>query len=133
VRYLLDTNICIYLMQHSPPQLQARFKKLRVGDAVMSAITYAELRFGLPANPPTAAHNQAVLASLIEDLPVVPFAEAEAESHGNLATQFRQSRKNALDRLIAAHAVSLGVVLVTNNVADFRNYHGLKIENWVAA
>ena len=131
MRYLLDTNICIYLMQHSPPQLQARFKKLRVGDAVMSAITYAELRFGLQANPSTAAHNHAVLESLVDDLPVMPFAAAEAESYGNLATQSRQSRKNALDRLIAAHAVSLGAVLVTNNVADFRNYQGLNIENWV--
>ena len=132
MRYLLDTNICIYLMKHSPPQIAARFQALRVGDAAMSAITYAELRLGLRANPATAAHNQAVLESLTDDLPVVPFAEAAADSYGSLQTDTALKRKDALDRLIAAHAVSLNAVLVTNNIADFKAYKNLRVENWVA-
>lgn len=133
MRYLLDTNICIYLMKHSPPQIAARFRRLHVGDALMSAITYAELRYGLQSNPATAAHNRAVLDSLVEDLPVAPFADSEAESYGELRMTSPHRRKDALDRLIAAHAISLNATLVTNNVADFTGYSGLLIEDWIAA
>jgi tRNA(fMet)-specific endonuclease VapC len=133
MRYLLDTNMCIYLMKHSLPQIAARLQKLRVGDAGMSAITYAELCDGLQENPASAPRNRAVLESLIEDLPVVPFAAAEAESYGHMRLQSSSQRRQALDRLIAAHAMSLNVTLVTNNAAEFRNYSGLRVENWTVA
>lgn len=131
-RYLLDTNICIYLMKHQPPQVRARFEQCYVGDVVISAITLAELEFGVACSGPAQAHNRAVLDSLLEDIPVAPFAAGAAQAYGPLRAAHRERNKDALDKLIAAHALALGATLVTNNEADFRSYAGLTVENWVS-
>jgi tRNA(fMet)-specific endonuclease VapC len=133
MRYMLDTNICIYLMHHQPPEVMKRFNELRFGEAVMSAITLAELRFGVECQPETRAHNGRALDALLTDVPAITFNEDAATSYGILRTAVRSRQRDALDRLIAAHAVSLGCVLVTNNEADFKDYPGLIVENWVAA
>lgn len=130
-KYLLDTNICIYLMKHQPPEVRARFAECFVGDVVISAITLAELEFGVACSGAAKRKNQAALDSLLEDLPVAPFASEAARAYGPLRAAHRERNKDALDKLIAAHALSLGVTLVTNNEADFRDFAGLRIENWV--
>lgn len=129
-RYLLDTNMCIYLMKHQPPEVAKRFAKCQVGDVVMSAITCAELEYGVAvaANP---AREQANLTSLIEDIPVMPFDEAASKAYGPIRLATRDSKKDHLDKLIAAHAVALGVTLVTNNLKDFARYPGVEIESWL--
>lgn len=132
MRYMLDTNICIYLMRRHPPEVLARLEALFYGDAVLSAITLAELRAGLEMHPETRAHNERALAALLQDLPVMPFSVEAAASYGVLRAALRERRRDALDRLIAAHAASLSLVLVTNNEADFRDYPGVLVENWVA-
>ena len=131
MRYLLDTNICIYLMKAHPPEVLARLLQLDYGDAVMSIITYAELRVGLEPLGPTRAQNERALQLLTRDIPVLPFDQAAAERYGVMRAAVRDRRRDALDRLIAAHAASLGLTLVTNNEADFRDYPGLAVENWV--
>ena len=131
MRYLLDTNICIYLMKAHPPEVLARLLQLDYGDAVMSIITYAELRVGLEPHGPTRAQNERALQLLTRDIPVLPFDQAAAERYGVMRAAVRDRRRDALDRLIAAHAASLGLTLVTNNEADFRDYPGLAVENWV--
>jgi len=131
MRYMLDTNICIYIMKRQPPPLAARFASLTVGEAMISAITLAELQFGVEARPETREHNRRALDSLLEDLPAVPFGCDVAASYGVIRALVRDRRRDVLDRLIAAHALSLGVTLVTNNEADFRVYRGLAVENWV--
>lgn len=128
---MLDTNICIYLMRNHPPEVVARLESLHYGDAVISAITLAELRAGLELNPETRAHNERALAVLLHDIPVLPFDGNAASSYGALRAAIRDRRRDALDRLIAAHAASLSVTLVTNNEADFNGYPGLVIENWI--
>jgi tRNA(fMet)-specific endonuclease VapC len=133
MRYMLDTNLCIYLMRAQPPQVSARFAELSVGDAVMSAITYAELRYGVALRPNEAAAAAAALAALVEDIPVLPFDTLAAAHYGVLRAAVRDRQRNALDRLIAAHALAHGLTLVTNNEADFTVYPGLRVENWVAA
>lgn len=133
MRYMLDTNICIYLMHHQPPEVIRRFNDLSLGDAVMSAITLAELRYGVERHPETSAHNQRALDALLTDVPAVPFDEMAATRYGALRMAVKSRQRDALDRLIAAHAAALGYVLVTNNEADFRDYPGLTVENWVAA
>ena len=133
MRYMLDTNICIYLMRSQPPQVAERFANLSVGDAVMSAITYAELRFGVALRADEADRAEAALAALVEDIPVLPFDALAAERYGILRAAVRDRQRNALDRLIAAHALAHGLTLVTNNEADFIVYPGLQVENWVAA
>ncbi|OYU31468.1 MAG: VapC toxin family PIN domain ribonuclease [Comamonadaceae bacterium PBBC2] len=130
-KYMLDTNICIYLMKHQPPQVFARFAECFVGDVVISAITLAELEFGVACSGEAQAHNQAMLDSLLEDIVVTPFEASAARAYGPLRAANRDRQKDALDKLIASHALSLGVTLVTNNEADFRGFHGLIVENWV--
>jgi tRNA(fMet)-specific endonuclease VapC len=131
MRYMLDTNICIYLMKAHPPEVLARLVQLDHGDVVMSIITYAELRVGLEGLGSTRAQNERALHLLTSDIPVLPFDEAAAERYGVQRAAVRDRRRDALDRLIAAHATSLGLTLVTNNEADFRDYPGLTVENWV--
>ena len=130
-RFMLDTNICIYLMKHQPPQVRARFAQCFVGDVVISAITLAELEFGVACSGDAAVHNQAALDSLLEDIPVAPFDRSASRSYGPLRAADRERSKDALDKLIASHAVSLSATLVTNNEADFRSFSGLVVENWV--
>ncbi len=130
-KYMLDTNICIYLMKHQPPQVRARFAECFVGDVVISAITLAELEFGVACSGEAQAHNQMLLDSLLEDILVAPFETQAARAYGPLRAANRERNKDALDKLIAAHALSLDVTLVTNNHADFKAYSGLNVENWV--
>lgn len=130
-RYMLDTNICIFLMKHQPPQVRARFAECYVGDVVISAITLAELEFGVACSGESQARNQALLDSLLEDIVVAPFDARAARAYGPLRAANRERNKDALDKLIAAHAMALGVTLVTHNEADFLPFTGLAVENWV--
>ena len=130
-KFMLDTNICIYLMKHQPLQVRARFAECFVGDVVISAITLAELEFGIACSGESQARNQAALDALLEDLLVAPFEARAARAYGPLRAANRECNKDALDKLIASHALSLGVTLVTNNEADFRGFSGLVVENWI--
>jgi tRNA(fMet)-specific endonuclease VapC len=129
-RYLLDTNMCIYLMKNQPEEVARRFAQYHVGDVAMSAITYAELEYGvsMAADPERERIN---LASLIDDIPVAPFDVPAGMAYGPIRRATRESRTDHLDKLIAAHAVALGVTVVTNNVKDFARYPGVTVENWL--
>lgn len=129
-RYMLDTNMCIYLMKHQPEQVARHFDKCFVGDVIMSAITFAELEYGVKAaeNPEREGRN---LKALVDDIPVAPFDSAAGSAYGAVRLATRDIKIDHLDKLIAAHALSLKVTLVTNNEQDFKKYPGLKTENWV--
>jgi len=131
-RYMLDTNMCIYLMKNQPEQVARRFAECFVGDVIMSAITFAELEYGVAvsANP---KKERAYLAALVEDIPVAPFDAAAGRAYGPVREATRDIKKDHLDKLIAAHAVSLDVVLVTNNTKDFAKYPGVRLENWLTS
>jgi tRNA(fMet)-specific endonuclease VapC len=131
MRYMLDTNICIHLIRRQPPEVTERFHRLSHGDAVMSVVTFAELRHGVERNPQDKEAAERALSLLQSFIPVVAFDNDAAVSYGVLAAAVRDRRRDVLDRLIAAHAVSLSLTLVTNNEADFRDYPGLPIENWI--
>lgn len=132
-RYLLDTSICIYIRRRRPPEVLARFLRLRSGEAALSVITCGELMYGaakLNPRPPQAAHQLEEFFELVDVLPLPPDAggkygeiraglEAKGEVIGNH------------DMWIAAHALSSGLIVVTNNEREFRRVPGLKIENWV--
>lgn len=130
MRYMLDTNICIHLIQHRPKEVLERFRGLRQGDVVISVVTLAELRHGVERDPAIKPAAERALNGLLAYLPVLPFDEEAAGRYGLLAAAIKDRRRDALDRLIAAHAASLDLILVTNNEADFRDYPGLKLENW---
>ena len=133
MRYLLDTNICIYIIKRQSPQVLHRLASLPQGSAVMSVVSYAELRAGLEMQTVNRAQDERVLDLLTQRIPVLPFGEADAISFGVLRAAVRDRRRDTMDQLIAAHALSVGLTLVTNNEADFQDYPGLNVENWVAA
>ena len=133
MRYMLDTNICIYLIKNNPPQVLRRLQTLSLGSVVMSVVTYAELRAGLEMQSTNRVQDEHVLSLLTQRITVLPFTESDAESFGILRAAVRDRSRNAMDRLIAAHAVNAGVILVTNNETDFKDYPGLVVENWALA
>ncbi len=128
---MLDTNICIYLMKNQPPQVVKRFSTCRVGEVLISAITAAELEYGVVASGVDAGRNSAALAPFLLEVPVEPFNGRAARVYGAVRWANRERRRDAFDKLIAAHALALDITLVTNNPRDFIPYAGLRIENWV--
>ncbi|MCL1962060.1 MAG: type II toxin-antitoxin system VapC family toxin [Desulfovibrionaceae bacterium] len=127
VKYLLDTNICIYLMKEQPESVTERFDKCEPGEIAVSAVTWAELCVGIGAHS-----DRAVMDELFNKLIPQDFGIKAAFIFGELSRKF-PNRKINFDRMIAAHAMALDVTLVTNNTADFDIYQGsgLKLENWV--
>jgi tRNA(fMet)-specific endonuclease VapC len=132
MKYLLDTNICIYIIKRRPDRAFERFKGLRVGDVGVSSITYAELAYGV-ANSSDPDRNQAALDEFLGPLEVLDFPAAAAPTYGRLRAHLRRLARpiGPLDTFIAAHALYLGTVLVTNNVREFSRVPRLTVENWV--
>jgi len=130
--YLLDTNICIYLIKRRPPQVLERFRRCAVGDIGLSTVTLAELQYGV-AKSLFPAQNQQALDAFTLPLEVVAFDAAAAVAYGPVraALERQGTPIGALDLLIAAHALSLGVTLVTNSPREFSRVPGLRVENWV--
>jgi tRNA(fMet)-specific endonuclease VapC len=128
---LLDTNICVYIINRRPANVRAHFEGLCYGDVAVSSITGAELAFGVAKSG--SARNRAALEKFLAPLEVLPFDAAAMYAYGTLRAhlQARAQPIGALDTLIAAHALSLGAMLVTNNLAEFGRVPGLKCENWV--
>jgi|SRR5437868_3615981 len=132
-RFMLDTNICIYIARRKPPEVFARFEKLKAGEAVLSVITYGELRFGAAKS----ARRDEVLKDLEELtslLPVRPMPITAAEEYGKLRSHLEEKGKpiGGNDLWIAAHASAESLVLVTNNLREFERVPGLKLKNWAA-
>lgn len=132
-RYLLDTNICIYIRRQRPPAVLARFQKLKAGEAVLSAITYGELLYGAAksAQREQALHQLQELVSLI---PVLDVPGTAAEHYGQIraALEAKGEVIGGNDLWIAAHAKAEGLILITNNEREFKRVKGLKVENWAA-
>jgi tRNA(fMet)-specific endonuclease VapC len=130
-RYLLDTNICIYLRRNRPPEVTARFQRLQAGDAVLSVITYGELAYGAERS---RQRTQALesLARLVSLLPVLPLPPDAGDAYGEIraALESRGEMIGGNDLWIAAHAKAAGLVLVTNNEREFRRVPDLKLQNW---
>ena len=129
--YMLDTNICIYMMNQKTPNLTHRLIQLKKGEAVMSVVTYAEIRAGIEIRSTHQEADEKVLNKITQLLPVLPFDMSAAHAYGQLRSLIQDRKRNSLDRLIGAHALSCGATLVTHNTADFADYPNLKIEDWM--
>jgi len=125
IKRMLDTNICIYIAQRKPPEVIQKFSEFRRGEIVISSITWAEMCCG------TAKSGEPSMNKLLQLWDVVAFSREAAETYARLTMRY-PGRKAGFDRLIAAHAIVVGVPLVTNNTTDFMPYQpaGLKLENW---
>jgi tRNA(fMet)-specific endonuclease VapC len=134
MRYLLDTNTCIYIIKRSPPAVYERFKHLHVGDVGVSSITYCELQFGV-ANSAKPDENQLALTEFLSPLDVCDFPSAAALVFGKIRAHLQRAGTpiGNFDLLIAAHALYEGAILITNNAKEFKRVPGLKVENWVGS
>lgn len=131
-RYLLDTNTCIYIINRRPPEVFAYFAGKSIGEIALSSITGAELAFGVAKSG--SRRNQKALDKFLVPFEILPFDEVAMREYGSLRSHLKRrgTPSGALDTLIAAHALALDVVLVTNNQREFERVPGLRLENWVA-
>ena len=131
MRYMLDTNICIYLLKGSMPGGLNRLAEQDFGDVVISCLSLAELQRGAALqDDDTKTEDEVALKLLLKDVIALDFDAQAAHAFGVLGSTFPLSRARAIDNLIAAHAISQQAVLVTNNEKDFKGYPGLRLENW---
>jgi tRNA(fMet)-specific endonuclease VapC len=132
VKYLLDTNICIYIAKQKPVTVLRKFEKLGVGEIAMSTITYGELLYGAnKSHFPDQTHQK--LADLTMFIPVLPLNSDVAEHYGDIRANLEKIGKpiGNNDLWIASHARALQVILATNNTKEFTRVPNLRIENWV--
>ena len=133
VRYLLDTNICIYIAKHNPPTVRARFERHAANELAMSVVTLGELRHGAEKSQ-AREKALATLNRLEARIQVAPLTETAGEHYGQIraALETRGQIIGNNDLWIAAHARAEGWILVTNNESEFNRVEGLQLENWVS-
>jgi len=131
LRYLLDTNICIFIVKEKPPRLLERFRRIAPGEMAMSIITFGELEFGARKSTRSKA-ALAVLDQLRGMIPALPVDLAAAQEYGRIREELERVGRpiGNNDLWIAAHASALKVSLVTNNRREFDRVKGLSIEDW---
>lgn len=129
--YMLDTNICIYVMKNKPERALKRFEKEINRGICISSITLAELEYGMKHSSNPAKNERALLKFLLP-LRILPFESSAASAYGEIRAYLQKQGTpiGSLDMLIAGHARSKGLILVTNNVRDFARVPELKWENW---
>lgn len=130
-RYMLDTDTCSYIMKRSSPPVLRRLRDVPVNDVCMSVITKSELLYGVEVSP-RRSQDLAALAALLPYVEVLDFPDDAARHYAEIRADLKKRGAliGANDLLIAAHARSLGLKLVTNNTAEFGRVKGLAIENW---
>ena len=132
MKYMLATNICIYLIKQQPKEVLDKFQSIAPGEIAISTVTVAEMMYGIEKNQ-HKEKNQAALALFLAPLEIVDFDYRAAQNYGVFRTYLEAMGTpiGAYDLMIAAHASSIGVILVTNNERDFRRLPDLMVENWI--
>lgn len=131
IKYLLDTNICIYIMNRRPLEIIHKFRQFDVGDIGVSTITVSELHYGAAKSKKTKLNMQRV-EEFLTPMEILLYDYNAAKSYGEIRLNLERKGEiiGPLDMLIAAHALSNDIVLVTNNEKEFQRVNHLKIENW---
>jgi tRNA(fMet)-specific endonuclease VapC len=132
MRFLLDTNICIYIIKQKPLKVFDKFQTLTPSDVGVSSITVAELEYGAYKSQ-RQEQNRAALSQFLIPLEILPFDERATQTYGQIRAELerRGTVIGSMDMLIASQAISLGLSLVTNNVRELSQIPGLTLENWV--
>lgn len=128
---LLDTNICIYIINHKPAHVFERFKQYTLGEIGISSLTAAELAFGVEKSG--SARNKQALEKFLAPLDILPFDESCIWHYAEIRQQLQQQGTpiGSLDMLIAAHALTISATLITNNTGEFSRVKGLQLDNWI--
>jgi len=131
MHYMLDTNICSYVLRSRPQSVKARFDEAGPGSLAVSTVVLAELLYGAERHPKASAIRREI-RDLVSRLDVIPWDEDAAEHYGSLRAALEKKGKplGAMDLMIAAHARSRGATLVSNDVRHFREVEGLLVANW---
>ncbi len=132
MKLMLDTNICIAIIKQKPPAVLQQFEAYQIGDIGISTVTLAELRYGVAKSQQREA-NQAALDAFVLPLEIADFDEAATLYYGSLRARLEKQGTpiGPLDTMIAAHALSLDVTLVTNNTKAFARVDRLKLADWL--
>jgi tRNA(fMet)-specific endonuclease VapC len=132
MRYLLDTNICIYLIKRQPREVIDKFQGIAPGEIAISSVTVAEMMYGV-AKSQHKDKNKAALEPFLAPLEIVDYDFKAAQHYGVVRANLEETGTpiGAYDLMIAAHARSLGLVLVTNNEREFQRIPDLIVENWI--
>lgn len=132
--YMLDTDTCIFLMRRESPALETRAQSVPLRQQVMSAMTLAELTYGVHASAAAKRkENQAVLHNLVRHLAVLDWPQEAVQHYAEIRLDLKKrgAQLGAADLMIAAHARAIGATVVTNNTKDFGRVKGLQVENWL--
>lgn len=129
--FLLDTNICIYIINRRPEAVFKHLADLQAGEVAISSITGSELHYGVAKSG--SKRNLQALEKFLAPLEVLAFDEAAMHQYAAVRTHLEKHGTpiGSLDMLIAAHALALDITLVTNNLREFKRVPGLRVENWV--
>lgn len=132
MKYLLDTNICVYIIKERPRQVLERFRTQKIGDIAISTITIAELEYGVSKSQLTNKNREG-LTKFLMPLEVVDFDVSNALEYGIIRSDLEHKGQiiGSMDMLIATQAIAKGLTLVTNNLREFQRLRGLVLENWV--
>ena len=133
MKYLLDTNICIYIINEKPEDVLRKFEQYPVHEFSISSITHAELQYGIEKSK-NRNKNQDALNEFLLPLTILPFhGEKLVKCYGEIRTLLESTGKiiGPLDTLIAAHALSLDLTIISNNIREFSRIPSLKCENWI--
>ena len=132
MKYMLDTNICIYAIKNKPEKVLNTLKEKMNDGICISAITLAELAHGVEKSA-ARDKNRAALLRFLSILTVLPFDDLAAAEYGAVCADLQRKGMpiGTMDMLIAAHAKTEGLILVTNNTREFERVQGLTLENWV--
>ncbi len=133
IQYLLDTNICIYIINAKPIEVLERFKREAMGSIAISSVSAAELAYGVSKSDSTK--NRDALEMFLAPLEVVPFDENVIWHYGKLRNDLEKRGQpiGPMDTMIAAHALAIDTTLITNNTREFARVENLRLENWVLA
>jgi tRNA(fMet)-specific endonuclease VapC len=131
MNYMLDTNMCIYIIKKKPPDVLKRFQKARISSIGISSITLSELFYGVVKSS-EPVQNHLALAQFAAPLEILSYDHKASQHYGDIRYHLEKQGTpiGAMDMLIAAHALSVGCILVTNNEKEFKRVPHLKIENW---
>ena len=132
MRYMLDTNTCIYAMRQRSPSIVRRIRRSRIGDIGISTMVLSELQYGVIKSS-QMSRNQAVLDAFAASLEIAPYDAGAAVVYGPVRAELERQGQpiGSIDLLIAAHALSLGAILVTHNTREFNRVTGLHVEDWM--
>jgi len=132
MKYMLDTNICIYIIKKKPEKVFQQFRMLKAGDICISSVTLAELEYGVQKSE-YKERNEIALTCFLAPVEILPFTDKAALEYGKIRARLEKTGNiiGAYDLLIAAHCLAEDLILISNNTSEFERIDELRLENWV--